>query len=128
MLRFDTVFKGVTNIKEAQVVQEDLNLFAVYVVPTEGFTQHDVEKIKGNMRLHVGDIQTQVNTVPAIARTQGGKFRAVICNLPAEQRELLRKASVYRASAAEDHPTSARGAERESGSNSGVKPPNGKVS
>ena len=43
MLRFDTVFKGVETIREAQVVQETLDLFRIYVVPTEQFGEHDVE-------------------------------------------------------------------------------------
>ena len=91
MLRFDPVFKGIENIREAQVVQEGLNLFVVYVVPADGFNQHDAEQIKRNMYLHIGDVQTQVKPVPAIARSSSGKFRAVICNLSPEERHYLEK-------------------------------------
>jgi len=88
MLRFDTVFKGVENIREAQVVQDRLNLFTIYVVPTNGFDQHDVAQIKNNMVQHVGHIETRVKPVSSIARSPSGKFRAVICNLPPEQKAL----------------------------------------
>lgn len=89
MLRFDTVFKGVTNIKEAQVVQEGLALFVVNVVPSDHFGEHDVQRIKENMRHHVGDIQTIVVIVPEIARTSAGKFRAVLCKLTLDEKASL---------------------------------------
>ena len=81
MLRFDTVFKGVETIREAQVVQETLDLFRIYVVPTEQFDDHDVESIRRNMQLHAGNVQTVVESVDSIPRSSSGKFRAVICKL-----------------------------------------------
>ena len=81
MLRFDTVFKGVETIREAQVVQETLDLFRIYVVPTEQFGEHDVESICRNMQLHAGNVQTVVETVDSIPRSSSGKFKAVICKL-----------------------------------------------
>jgi phenylacetate-CoA ligase len=86
MLRFDTVFKGIDNIREAQVVQEKLDSFTIYVVPIEGFGMRDVEMLRNNMQLHVGDVHTDVKAVDAIPRSPSGKFRAVICNLPLEEK------------------------------------------
>lgn len=86
ILRFDTVFKGINNIKEAQVVQEGPNLFVVNVLPTSGFSQKQAERIVNNMRLHVGDVDVEVKPVQAIGRSKSGKFRAVICNVPPEVR------------------------------------------
>lgn len=82
MLRFDTVFKGVENIKEAQVVQEQLDLFTVYVVPGMNFSLDDIELIKHNMGLHAGNVRTNVEPVSDIPRSPSGKFRAVVCKLP----------------------------------------------
>jgi len=84
MVRFDTVFKGVENIREAQVVQQRLDLFTIYIVPADGFNARDIATLKNNMRLHVGRITTDVKAVPIIPRTVSGKFRAVVCNLPPE--------------------------------------------
>src|SRR5213594_3582400 len=81
MLRFDTVFKGVENIREAQVVQEHVDLFIVYVVPAAGFNSDDIERIENNMQLHVGGVHTKVKPVAAIPRNASGKFRAVVCKL-----------------------------------------------
>ena len=86
MLRFDTVFKGVTSLKEAQVVQESLDLMVINVVPGEGFDHHDIQRLKSNMRLHAGNIETKVKLVPSIPRSSSGKFRAVISNLKPEQK------------------------------------------
>ena len=91
MLRFDTVLKGIKNIREAQVVQEKIDLFTVHVVPTNGFDERDAETIKRNMQLHVGNVHTEVKSVDAIARTASGKFRAVICNLSREEKTLIRQ-------------------------------------
>jgi phenylacetate-CoA ligase len=85
LLRFDTVFKGVDNIKEAQVIQEQLGRFSILVVPADGFDDHDIEKIKDNMRLHVGKVETMVKPVGKIPRSASGKFRAVICRLHPNQ-------------------------------------------
>jgi len=91
MLRFDTVFKGVENICEAQVVQETLDLFTIYVVPADGFGDHDIERIHTNMRLHVGSVRTEVKSVGAIPRTASGKLKAVTCKLSPQVKALLRQ-------------------------------------
>lgn len=85
MLRFDTVFKGVHGIREAQVVQNKLDEFVINIVPDGILSKNDEEKIKANMRLHVGDVKIEVKEVSLIPRTAGNKFRAVISRLtPAE--------------------------------------------
>ena len=89
VLRFDTVFKGVTNLKEAQVVQQSPDVFVVKVVRGEKFDQQDIARIQSNMRLHAGPVQTNVEMVLTIPRSSAGKFRAVICNLTPEQKRLI---------------------------------------
>lgn len=89
MLRFDTVFKGITAIEEAQVIQERLDHFVIKVVPTSNFSTVDEEKIRENMWLHVGWVKVEIIPVPHIARTEGNKFRAVISNLPIEDRKKI---------------------------------------
>jgi phenylacetate-CoA ligase len=91
VLRFDTVFKGVKSIREAQVVQEQVDVFMVYVVPAHGFDSDDVERIRSNMRLHVGNVHTDVKPVKAISRSVSGKFRAVVCKLSPEEKGRLRR-------------------------------------
>lgn len=86
IVRFDTVFKGVANVRQAQVTQETLDLFTITVVPADGFGEDDIRQIKKNMRLHVGDIAVKVCCEAAIPLTDSGKFRAVICRLSPQDR------------------------------------------
>jgi phenylacetate-CoA ligase len=89
VIRFDTVFSDVDNIREAQIAQERFKVFTVFVVPGIGFNSQDIEKIKRNMQLHVGDVRTYVEVVHSIARSSSGKPRAVVYNLPAVERASL---------------------------------------
>lgn len=86
ILRFDTIFKGVENLKQAQVVQESRTMFVINVVPADGFGDRDIGKIRENMTLHVGEVEVRIAAVPEIPRTASGKFRAVICKLRPEDR------------------------------------------
>lgn len=90
MLRFDPVFKGVENIKQAQIVQEDINLFKIYVVPANDFGEKEIKRLTQNLHAHVGDITVIVETTTEIRRSSSGKYRAVICNLSNKQKEVLR--------------------------------------
>jgi phenylacetate-CoA ligase len=92
MLRFDTVFKGIESIQEAQVVQERIDLYIIHVVPTARYGIKDTEQMKKNMYMHVGDVETQVKFVNTIPRAPSGKFRAVICKVPDEEKERIRQA------------------------------------
>ncbi len=90
VLRFDTVFKGVSTIREAQVVQESLNRFVIKLVPAEGFNEEDRARLRENMKLHVGEVQTDIELVEAIPRRSSGKFQAVVCKLSREEIEQLK--------------------------------------
>ncbi len=95
LLRFDTVFKGVHGIKESQIVQEKVDHFTVYVVPAENYTDRDQNLIRANMRLHVGDVQTEIKPVDALMRSSSGKFRSVICNLTEAEKISIRQESPH---------------------------------
>jgi hypothetical protein len=78
MLRFDTVFKGVATIVEAQVIQETPDHFTINIVPTPEFSPRDHQKLRDNFRLHAGDVAVDIVALASIPRTSGGKFRAVV--------------------------------------------------
>jgi phenylacetate-CoA ligase len=87
MLRFDTVFKGVETIREAQVVQESSDRFTINVVPAEGFSAADRAKLEHNFRHHAGNVSVDIVTLPEIPRTASGKFRAVVNRAGAKERD-----------------------------------------
>lgn len=89
LLRFDSVFKGVPHLHEAQIIQKAVDLFHIRVVPTSSFGPAEAALLECNMRQHVGTARIEVVTVPEIPRMASGKFRAVLCELSPELKRQL---------------------------------------
>jgi phenylacetate-CoA ligase len=86
--RLDPVFKARVAIREAQVIQEAIDVIRVRYVAAEGFNGADARSIIRGLRARLGTVQVILEEVDAIPRTVGGKFRAVISNV--EPSELQR--------------------------------------
>lgn len=84
--RLDPVFKGRLPIREAQIIQESLTTLKVRYVPAHDFSDGALKSVADRLRDRMGDIAIDFEQVAAIPRTNRGKFRAVISNLPREQR------------------------------------------
>jgi phenylacetate-CoA ligase len=81
--RLDFVFKGLVNVEEAQLIQEDRHHLRVRVVQRSGFTSQDTLHILSNLRERLGnEIQIVIEPVEHILRTSTGKFRYVISKVP----------------------------------------------
>jgi len=79
--RLDPVFKAEFPIREAQIIQEDIDLIKVKLVVANGYKREVGEKIVSGIRDRVGDIEINLELVDKIPRTNNGKFRAVISKL-----------------------------------------------
>ena len=86
VLRFDTVFKGVENIKQAQVIQIAIDRFEIVVEAAPKFGENDIALLQSNMRQHVGAVTTIVTSVEKLPRSSSGKFRAVVCKLSNDEK------------------------------------------
>ncbi len=87
MVRFHGIFVDQPHVREGQIVQERLNHFRVRVVPTNGFGPADRIEIVQRMKQRLGPaVEIEVEVVESIPRTPSGKFRAVICQIPPEER------------------------------------------
>ncbi|MFN2572146.1 MAG: phenylacetate--CoA ligase family protein [Gemmatimonadales bacterium] len=82
----DIVFDGITAIREAQIVQERLDLVRVRVAVAPGFSMAHEQTITTGVRDRLGEVQVVVDRVDVVPRTANGKLRAVVCNLSAEER------------------------------------------
>ncbi|MCL4555102.1 MAG: hypothetical protein M1565_08270 [Actinobacteria bacterium] len=81
--RLDHAFKDMVNVKEAQILQEDVNSIQVKIVPREGFGPADARALVRELRLRLGEqIGIRLETVDHIARTASGKFRFVGSKVP----------------------------------------------
>jgi phenylacetate-CoA ligase len=84
--RLDPVFKAELAIREAQIVQESLDLVRVSVVPAIGFGVADRIAITKGLQDRLPGVRILVELVDAIPRTSNGKLRAVVSRLPAAER------------------------------------------
>jgi phenylacetate-CoA ligase len=81
--RLDHAFKGTLNVKEAQIVQEDVHSILIKIVPRQGFSSDNERVILDELRLRLGyEIRIHLQLVDRIPRTATGKFRFVISKVP----------------------------------------------
>jgi phenylacetate-CoA ligase len=87
--RLDPVFKSKLPIREAQIIQETLDKVRVRYVPTSEFNSQAASSMIERLQDRIGPVEVILEQVDEIPRTGNGKFRAVICNLSAEEKKLL---------------------------------------
>ena len=76
--RLDHIFKSLTDIAEAQIVQTASDQILIYVVPQRSFTEASERALLREVRARLGDeIAVRIERVAAIARQPNGKLRAV---------------------------------------------------
>ena len=73
-------------VYEAQIIQEALDHVRVRYVPAPGFTAEDARTIVRRLQDRMGAVAVTMEEVAEIPRGPNGKFRAVVCELPPEQR------------------------------------------
>lgn len=81
----DIVFGSNLHIKEAQIVQETLDLVRVRVVPAAGWSELDVQEIKTAMVERMGETEVRVELVDEIERTFAGKLRVMVSKIQASE-------------------------------------------
>ena len=87
--RLDPVFKTNLPLREAQIIQERLDRVRVRYVPAQGFHDRSTDSIAGELIARMGRVEVVFEKVDAVPRLPNGKFRSVICEIPAEHRHSL---------------------------------------
>jgi phenylacetate-CoA ligase len=93
--RLDPVFKAHLPVREAQIIQEALDLVRVRYVPAPDFTDEAGRSIIERLQARMGPVTVVLEEVDEVPRTANGKFRAVICKLPQDQIAVLRERQSY---------------------------------
>ena len=88
----DTIYDARLPVREAQIVQEALDRVRVRYVPAPGFTAEAGGSIIRGVRERMGAIEVVLESVDEIPRGANGKYRAVVCELPAETRRRVEEA------------------------------------
>jgi phenylacetate-CoA ligase len=89
--RLDPVFKANLPLREAQIIQEALDRIRVRYVPMQDFTVEAGRSVIEQLQARMGDVKVVLEQVDEVPRGINGKFRAVICELSAEERRYLEK-------------------------------------
>lgn len=88
MVRFHSIFNGLTTIKKAQIIQENLDDIIVKVVIENRFLQKEKMLIEDRIKSQLGDINVFIEEVDNIPLTANGKFKAVVSKIE-RKREVL---------------------------------------
>jgi phenylacetate-CoA ligase len=89
--RLDPAFKRSLPIREAQIIQDAINRVTVRYVPAPGFSSAAAGSIAKELQMRMGAIEVALEQVSELPRGPNGKLRAVICNLPVEERRALER-------------------------------------
>jgi len=85
--RLDPIFKGLSSIKLAQVIQTKLDEITVKLIPGQTYAHTDGQVVQEELQKRVGSqIKINVELVKEIEKTQAGKFRAVISMINKERK------------------------------------------
>jgi phenylacetate-CoA ligase len=74
-------------IHQAQIIQETLERLRIRYVPADGFTAAAEREITHRLHQRLGEVKVVFESLDTIPREANGKFKAVRCDLSAEERE-----------------------------------------
>lgn len=89
--RLDPIFKANLPVLEAQIIQESLDRVRIRYVPAPDFTPPAERSMIERLRERMGQVEVVLEALDEVPRTASGKFRAVICTIPASDRQGLGK-------------------------------------
>jgi phenylacetate-CoA ligase len=89
--RLSQVGKGIVGLRESQIIQEERDLLRVLVALAPGYALDYASTLTERVRERMGDVRVVVQQVDTIPRTRNGKLRAVVCNLPSQERAPFRE-------------------------------------
>jgi phenylacetate-CoA ligase len=83
LMRFDYLFKDTSEIKEAQVVQMEVNRIVIRLVARMGMSKALLERIRRRVRHWISpSLHVDFDVVDEIPRGVSGKFQPVVSELP----------------------------------------------
>jgi phenylacetate-CoA ligase len=81
MVRFHSVFIGVSSIERAQVIQHSKDLLELKIQNTIPLSQKELDLIRERVRSQLGRVTLKINQHQHIGQSKSGKYRAVISKL-----------------------------------------------
>jgi phenylacetate-CoA ligase len=87
--RLDPVFKEDLALHEAQIIQEGLSRVRLRYVPDKNFSSEKECLMIKRLQERMGAVDILLERLREIPREHNGKFRAVICQIPEEEKKYL---------------------------------------
>ena len=88
--RLDYLFKDALNVKEAQIIQEELGRITILLVRRNAYSTKDEMEIRRDIRSWLSPLlEVSFNYVAEIPREPNGKFRAVLSRLKASSQTMV---------------------------------------
>ena len=81
MVRFHGIFNGLVSVKKAQVIQENIDILKIKIVPDVKLNNVDEKLIRHRIESQLGDINVEIEEVDEIPLNNNGKYQAVISKL-----------------------------------------------
>ena len=78
MVRFHGIFVDLPDVIEAQIVQQRPDYFIIRVVTTGPVREETKVAVRSRMQSQLGNIEVNIQRVDSIARSDSGKFKAVV--------------------------------------------------
>ncbi len=82
MVRFHSVFNGLNSVKQAQVIQENINCIVIKVVADGKLDNKEKQIIRERIISQLGEMNIYFDCVESIPLNNNGKFQAVISKMP----------------------------------------------
>ena len=80
--RLDHIFKGISNVVQAQLYQPDRDHIVLRIVPDKYYQDQDGEKILNNLQKRLGEkMMVEIERISDIPRGGRGKFKSVVSNV-----------------------------------------------
>lgn len=84
MVRFHGITIGLPKIKQAQIIQHQLEEFEIKLILSESLLPTEIELMKQRMRSQLGDINVTITEVSNFELNNNGKFKSVISKVTSQ--------------------------------------------
>lgn len=81
MVRFHGIFIDLPNLRNAQVIQWELDRIEIKVVTNGKWSSGESDLIRQRLISQLGEVRIEINEVPQIQLSSNGKFKAVISHV-----------------------------------------------
>lgn len=85
MVRFHSIFNGLSSVKQAQVIQENTDAITIKILPAGRLDQREEQLMRDRICSQLGRVDIRFECVDSIPLNSNGKYQAVVSKVKAGQ-------------------------------------------